>query len=171
MWLHVDDSMNDNRLNSAAIWQQLATITDPEIPVLSLVEMKVIRGIEVMDDSVKVVLAPTFVGCPAMEQMKSEIRARLSALGIDNVTIETSFSPPWSTDLLDDEVKEKLRAFGIAPPPKNDGELVAVLALPVPCPSCGSQHTHLESAFGATLCKQIYYCDDCRQSFERFKPI
>ncbi len=163
--------MNSNNIDTAAIWHELAAISDPEIPVLSLVEMKVIRSVELTADGVKVMLSPTFVGCPAMEHMKAEIRARLSDLGIENVIIETSFSPPWSTDMLDDEVKEKLRAFGIAPPPKNDGELVAVLALPVACPFCHSTNTHLESAFGATLCKQIYYCDDCRQSFERFKPI
>lgn len=163
--------MKDLRVDTATIWQQLAAITDPEIPVVSLVEMKVIRDVQVLNDAVKVVLAPTFVGCPALEQMKAEIRAKLSELGIEDVVIESSFSPPWSTDMLDEEVKEKLRAFGIAPPPKNDGELVAVLNLPVACPFCHSTHTQLESPFGATLCKQIFYCNDCRQSFERFKPI
>lgn len=163
--------MKDLRVDTATIWQQLAAITDPEIPVVSLVEMKVIRDVQVLNDAVKVVLAPTFVGCPALEQMKAEIRAKLSELGIENVVIESSFSPPWSTDMLDEEVKEKLRAFGIAPPPRNDGELAAVLALPVACPFCSSHNTALESEFGATLCKQIYYCNDCRQSFERFKPI
>ncbi|HXG00806.1 MAG TPA: 1,2-phenylacetyl-CoA epoxidase subunit PaaD [Bacteroidota bacterium] len=163
--------MKDLRVDKATIWQQLAAITDPEIPIVSLVEMKVIRDVQVVNDGVKVVLAPTFVGCPALEQMKAEIRAKLSELGIENVIIESSFSPPWSTDMLDDGVKEKLRRFGIAPPPRNDGELAAVLALPVACPFCDSRNTALESEFGATLCKQIYYCNDCRQSFERFKPI
>ncbi len=158
-------------IDVATLWKTLGEITDPEIPVLSLVEMKVIREVHLSDGNVRVVLSPTFVGCPAMEHMKAEIRARLAALGIENVTIETSFSPPWSTDMLDEEVKEKLRQFGIAPPPRNDGELVAVLNLPVACPFCNSIHTQLESPFGATLCKQIYYCNDCRQSFERFKPI
>ena len=139
--------------------------------MISLVEMKVIRGISVTEGGVTVTLSPTFVGCPALEHMKSEIRSQLAELGYQRVTIETTFTPPWSTDMLDEEVKEKLRQFGIAPPPKNDGELVAVLQLPVACPFCRSKQTHLESAFGATLCKQIYYCDACRQSFERFKPI
>lgn len=158
-------------ITEETIREELGKITDPEIPVLSLVEMKVIRSIAVSDGGVKVVMSPTFVGCPAMDYMKDEIRARLAALGCERVTIETTFSPPWSTDMLDDDVKEKLRAFGIAPPPKNGEELVAVLALPVACPFCNSKHTHLESAFGATLCKQIFYCDECRQSFDRFKPI
>ncbi|MER3523749.1 MAG: phenylacetate-CoA oxygenase subunit PaaJ [Ignavibacteria bacterium] len=158
-------------LTEQDIRTELSKITDPEIPVLTLVEMKVIRSVKVADEVVTVVLSPTFVGCPAMEYMKNEIRSRLAALGCKDVRIETTFSPPWSTDMLDEDAKEKLRAFGIAPPPKNDGALEAVLALPVACPFCHSTATHLESAFGPTLCKQIYYCDACRQSFERFKPV
>ncbi len=153
------------------VWQELAKISDPEIPVISLVEMKVIRKVIISDDSVRVVISPTFVGCPALEHMKNEIRERLAGIGYARVDVETTFSPPWTTDMLDEEVKEKLREFGIAPPPKNDGELVAILALPVACPFCKSTNTHLDSEFGATLCKQLFYCDSCRQSFERFKPI
>lgn len=166
----VATSQHHNGAN--AIWQALATVTDPEIPVVSLVEMKVIRSVEVRDDGgVCVQLAPTFVGCPALEHMKSEIRTRLSALGYEDVAIELSFDPPWSTDLLSEEVKEKLRVFGIAPPPKTGEQLVAVLELPVACPFCDSPNTRLESAFGSTLCKQIFFCKECRQSFERFKPL
>lgn len=160
------------RTNVRAIWEELGKITDPEIPVVSLVEMKVIRAVEVREaGGVCVHLAPTFVGCPALEHMKNEIRARLSALGCEEITIELAFDPPWSTDLLDEEVKDKLRAFGIAPPPKTGEQLVAVLELPVACPFCNSHRTRLESSFGSTLCKQIFYCTECRQSFERFKPI
>jgi ring-1,2-phenylacetyl-CoA epoxidase subunit PaaD len=153
------------------IWEELGKITDPEIPVLTLVEMKVIRSVSMSVDGVKVVMSPTFVGCPALEHMKDEIQTRLAKLGCERVTVETTFTPPWSTDMLDNDVKEKLRLFGIAPPPKNGEELIAVLVLPVACPFCNSQNTHLDSPFGATLCKQIFFCDDCRQSFERFKPI
>jgi ring-1,2-phenylacetyl-CoA epoxidase subunit PaaD len=159
-------------LTEERILDELGAITDPEIPVVSLVEMKVIRSVEVRDDGgVCVHLAPTFVGCPALEHMKSEIRARLSVLGCDDVTIELSFDPPWSTDLLSEGVKEKLRVFGIAPPPKMGEQLLATLELPVACPFCDSNRTHLESSFGSTLCKQIFFCNECRQSFERFKPI
>lgn len=159
------------KLDEGIIWEELGKISDPEIPVLSLVEMKIIRRVEISDDGVKIIMSPTFIGCPALDLMRDEIRARLAALGCERVTIETTFSPPWSTDMLDDEVKEKLRVFGIAPPPKTGEELVAVLSLPVACPFCNSSYTHLESAFGATLCKQMFYCDECRQSFDRFKPI
>lgn len=163
--------VNTINLTEQDIWRELSKITDPEIPVLSLVEMKVIRSVQVAVEAVTVVLSPTFVGCPAMEYMKNEIRLRLAALGCETVRIDTTYSPPWSTDMLDEDAKEKLRAFGIAPPPRHDEALEAVLALPVACPFCHSTATHLESAFGATLCKQIYYCDACRQSFERFKPV
>lgn len=159
------------KLDEGTIWEELGKITDPEIPILSLVEMKILRSVSVTDAGVKVVMSPTFIGCPALDVMKNEIRSRLTALGCEQVTIETTFSPPWSSDMLDDDVKEKLRQFGIAPPPKTGEELVAVLSLPVACPFCKSSRTHLESPFGATLCKQIFYCDACRQSFERFKPI
>jgi ring-1,2-phenylacetyl-CoA epoxidase subunit PaaD len=159
------------RIEQERIWDALKGIMDPEIPVLSLVEMKVIRSLEIRGNRAKILLSPTFLGCPALEHMKEEIRQRLVSLGCEEVEIQLSLHPPWSTDLLDDEVKEKLRAFGIAPPPPNGESLVAVLELPVACPFCNSKQTHLESPFGATLCKQLYYCDTCRQSFERFKPL
>jgi ring-1,2-phenylacetyl-CoA epoxidase subunit PaaD len=159
------------KLDERTIWQELGKISDPEIPVLSLIEMKIIRNVSISGESVKIIMSPTFIGCPALDLMKDEIRARLAALGCEQVTIEITFSPPWSTDMLDDDVKEKLRMFGIAPPPKTGEELVAVLSLPVACPFCKSKNTHLESAFGATLCKQIFYCNECRQSFDRFKPL
>ena len=153
------------------IWKELEEIADPEIPVLTLVEMKVIRSVRVQDDQVTVVISPTYVGCPAVDAMKEEIRNRLNALGCAQIHIETTFTPPWSTEMLDETTREKLRSFGIAPPARNKGDLAATLAMPVPCPFCHSEETHLESSFGPTLCRQIYYCDSCRQSFDRFKPL
>jgi ring-1,2-phenylacetyl-CoA epoxidase subunit PaaD len=158
------------RLDETAVWKELQAITDPEIPVLSLVDMKIIRNVSLTGKTVSVLISPTFVGCPALEQIKDEIRTKLSALGCDEVEIKTTYSPPWSTDMLDEKVREKLRSFGIAPPARTQ-EIPATLSVPSACPFCGSFHTHLESEFGATLCKQLFYCDDCRQSFERFKTI
>jgi len=152
------------------IWDELGKIVDPEIPVLSLVEMKVIRDVRI-DEEVTVVFSPTFVGCPATSMMMGEIRTRLMALGYHNVRIETTFSPPWSTDLLDAATREKLRQFGVAPPPSSADDLTEALREPVACPACGSAQTEMESSFGSTLCRQIYFCKDCRQSFERFKPL
>lgn len=158
-------------ITESLIWSELATIQDPEIPVLSLVEMKIIRSVTVTDDGVFVVMSPTFVGCPALEHMKEEIHARLKALGCAHVKIAMTFSPPWSTDMLEESTLEKLRAYGIAPPPKVAPLLADSLSTPAPCPFCGSEQTRMVSPFGATLCKQLYVCDRCRQPFERFKPV
>jgi len=145
-------------------------ITDPEIPVLSLVDMKIIREVTLQDGKVSVLISPTFVGCPALEHIKGEIRTRLAGLGLTDVEIHTTYTPPWSTDMLDENAREKLRAFGIAPPAQT-AEIPATFVIPAACPFCGSMHTRMEGEFGATLCKQLFYCDDCRQSFERFRTI
>jgi len=152
------------------VWEELGKISDPEIPVLSLVEMKIIRNVRI-GERLTVVFSPTYVGCPATSAIMEEIRSKMKGLGYGEVNIETTFSPPWSTDMLDDAVKEKLRMFGIAPPPAGASDLESALMRPVPCPYCGSTGTKLESSFGATLCRQLFYCDGCRQSFERFKPL
>jgi ring-1,2-phenylacetyl-CoA epoxidase subunit PaaD len=148
----------------------MGKIVDPEIPTLSLVELKVIRDV-LIDEEITVVWSPTYVGCPATSSIMQEIRERLLALGFDKVRIETTFSPPWSTDLLEEPVREKLRMFGIAPPPAGAQDLRTALNEEVCCPFCRSARTSLESEFGSTLCRQIYYCHECRQSFERFKPL
>ncbi|MBI2620113.1 MAG: phenylacetate-CoA oxygenase subunit PaaJ [Ignavibacteriales bacterium] len=160
-----------SRRSVAEVWKALRDVKDPEIPVLSLVELNVIRDVQVDNGSVTVKLVPTFAGCPAMDLMRREVREKLQDLGFDEITVDTVASGSWSTDELSDETKQKLRDFGIAPPPLKTEDFRATLALPVPCPFCRSNQTHLESAFGATLCKQIFYCDSCRQSFERFKPL
>ncbi len=145
----------------------LKDVKDPELPALSLVELKIIQDIVITDDTVLVKITPTFLGCPALEQMKRDIIARLQEAGVEKAVVEVIFSPAWSTDMLDDEVREKLRRFGIAPPPQNK----SVQSITIHCPHCGSTHTRLESPFGPTLCKQMYYCTSCQQMFERFKPL
>ncbi|HET6272976.1 MAG TPA: 1,2-phenylacetyl-CoA epoxidase subunit PaaD [Bacteroidota bacterium] len=158
-------------LTESAVWSELAEIQDPEIPVLSLVEMKIIRSVSVENEEVSVVMSPTFVGCPALDHMKDEIRARLKNIGCKEVKIAMTFSPPWSTDMLEEATLEKLRVYGIAPPPRVQQVLTDSLNTPARCPFCGSDHTRMQSAFGATLCKQMYVCENCRQPFERFKPV
>ena len=154
-----------------AVWAELAKIQDPEIPVLSLVEMKIIRSVSIENNQVSVVMSPTFVGCPALDHMKDEIRARLRNIGCEEVKIAMTFSPPWSTDMLEESTREKLRVYGIAPPPKVRPALSDSLNTSAPCPFYGSEHTRMQSAFGATLCKQMFVCENCRQPFERFKPV
>ncbi len=163
--------MEQTELTEDLARKVLSVLIDPEIPAVTLMEMKIIRDVVVNNGAVHVVFSPTFVGCPALDLMKREIRDALHRAGFREVTLEVTFSPPWSTDMLDQQVREKLRTFGIAPPPPTGEDLPATLLLPVPCPFCGSANTHLENSFGSTLCRQLYYCDACRQSFDRFKPV
>jgi ring-1,2-phenylacetyl-CoA epoxidase subunit PaaD len=156
--------------NEALVWDALNEIQDPEIPVLSLVDLRIIRSVRVEGNGVLVHMTPTFLGCPALEYMKDEIRTKLLGLGFERVAVELQYSPSWSTDMLEDEAREKLRAFGVAPPEQRLA-LGAAHSRPVACPYCGSQDTRLDSPFGPTLCRQIFYCDGCKQSFERFKTI
>lgn len=159
------------------VWDELSNVQDPEIPVLSLVDLKIVRQVEVEGDRARIVLTPTFAGCPALEAMKGDIQKRLASAGFSEVTVDLDLSGRWSTESLDESAREKLRAFGIAPPAeigKNGNpieDLSHALAEPVRCPHCDSLETHLESFFGSTLCRQIFYCDGCRQTFDRFKPI
>ena len=159
------------KLDAEAAWKALGEICDPEIPVLSLVDLNIIRSVHVLADSISVALTPTFLGCPALEYMKQEIREKLSGLGFQIVTVELKLSPAWSTEMLSEEVREKLRAFGVAPPEQRAATLAETLKKPVACPFCKSMNTRMESPFGPTLCKQIFYCEHCRQSFERFKTL
>jgi ring-1,2-phenylacetyl-CoA epoxidase subunit PaaD len=153
------------------IWRELGTIADPEIPVVSLVDLQIIRDIEVTDDRVVVRITPTFLGCPALEYMKNEIREKLKQMSFGDIQIVQQLSPPWSTDLLSAESKEKLRRYGIAPPESRATMIEGSLPKVVACPFCESNDTRLETPFGPTLCRQIYYCEHCKQSFERFKTL
>ena len=154
------------------IWTILREIPDPEIPVLSLVDLNVVKRVDVSaTDGVRVELRPTFSGCPAIDLMKRQIHDVLTSRGVEHVSVEVDLASPWSTDDMGEEAKERLRAFGIAPPPRKGRDIGAALRLPVPCPHCGSEGTHLDSAFGSTLCKQLFVCDACHQPFERFKPL
>lgn len=158
-------------IDTKIVLEELEKIMDPEIPVMSLVEMKIIRDIRVDDTRVSITLSPTFVACPALEQMKQEIRTRLFNIGCSHVNIAITFSPPWSTDMLEEATLDKLRVFGISPPPPAGKDPIAAMGKPVRCPQCGSEQTRMQSPFGSTLCKQLFVCGSCQQPFERFKPV
>lgn len=153
------------------VWKALETVADPEIPVLNLVEMGIVRAVAATDAGVTVTLVPTFSGCPALEVMKRDVREELEARGYRDVRVEVVLSPPWSTDMLSDEARRKLREFGLAPPARHGGLIDLDAQAPTPCPHCGSVDTRLTSAFGSTLCREIYVCDGCREPFEGFKPL
>ncbi|GAB4579644.1 MAG: phenylacetate-CoA oxygenase subunit PaaJ [Anaerolineales bacterium] len=159
-------------LSEETLWQTLNQIPDPEIPVVSLVEMGIVRKVECNPNgSVQVTMTPTFSGCPALDVMKTEIISRLKAIGATEVTIRTNLSPPWTTDWITEPARAKLKAFGLAPPPKHGGDFAILLFDPVACPYCDSQNTTLKNNWGPTPCRMIFYCHDCQQPFEQFKPL
>ncbi len=152
----------------------LGTVMDPEVPVLSVVELGIVRDVAVAGDLVTITLTPTYSGCPAMHEIESDIRSALAAHGATSVEIKTAYAPAWTTDWIPAEAREKLRAYGIAPPERAEqGGLVTLTRRrePVPCPYCGSTNTQLKSEFGSTACKSIHACQACKQPFEQFKPI
>ena len=158
------------------VWDELAAISDPEIPAIGLVDLGVIGGVRVGQDGVEVDLLPTFVGCPAIGVMQEQIVERVGALGIGEVKVRLSFDPPWTSERISPEGRERLRLSGFAPPPIGPAvmgqSLVELTVLPVAeCPYCGSRNTTLENPFGPTLCRAIYHCADCRQPFEQMKRV
>ena len=147
---------------------------DPEVPVISVVELGVVRRVEVDGSRVTVIVTPTYSGCPAMRVIEDDIRAALSAHGWNEVDILTVYSPAWTTDWIGTEAREKLREFGIAPPGRaEDGGLITLTRRrpPVACPYCGSGNTELRSEFGSTACKAIHVCNACLEPFDEFKAI
>jgi len=155
------------------VWDALAEIPDPEIPVISLVDLGVIRSVDVDDGRVRVEFTPTFLGCPALEVMRDAMTARIGALGAD-AQIDVISDDSWSTDRITPEGREKLRASGFAPPaPREAGgpQLVQLQSNAFRCPYCGSKDTALENIFGPTPCRSVRYCNGCLQPFEQFKTI
>jgi ring-1,2-phenylacetyl-CoA epoxidase subunit PaaD len=177
----------------AQVWQILDTVTDPEIPVVSLKELGILREVREDADGVVVVITPTYSGCPAMHQIEDDIKAALADRGMVARVI-TQLAPAWTTDWMTDEAKAKLRAYGIAPPhstsdaatacqagdvgeapirlqPRRRGYDTTLDLAPVTCPHCGSDNTTETSHFGSTACKALYRCLDCREPFDYFKPF
>ncbi len=162
-------------LTADAAWRALEGVPDPEVPVISVVELGIVRGLEVTEaGAVTVTITPTYSGCPAMFEIEKDVRAALEAAGASSVEVRTVLSPAWTTDWIPESAREKLRKYGIAPPGKADsGALVTLTRArpPVPCPWCGSSATELRSEFGSTACKAIHVCTSCRQPFDEFKAI
>jgi ring-1,2-phenylacetyl-CoA epoxidase subunit PaaD len=149
----------------------LEEVKDPEIPVLSLVDLGVITKVEITgENSVFVEMTPTFSGCPAMEVMKSEVKKVLDHHNLQS-EIKISFETPWSSNRISEKGKTALKKFGLAPPPAHNLVFDIDILEHVPCPYCGSENTVLKSPFGPTLCRSLHYCDNCRQAFEQFKPL
>ncbi len=161
-------------LSKEYIISLLSEIPDPEIPVITIVELGVIRDIQVIDAStIHLKITPTYSGCPAMKQIEDDVRKKLSEHGFTSITINTIFSPPWTTDWITSEAKEKLRKYGIAPPEATteDKSWLTGKTKLIACPRCKSTNTKLISQFGSTACKALYQCNDCLEPFDYFKCI
>ena len=140
----------------------LSEVEDPEIPVLTIMDLGIVRDVE-CDDAVTVSLTPTYSGCPATEAIESSVVAALEERGVSNVLIKRVLSPPWTTDWITEEGRNKLRVYGIAPPERRDR--------PIACPRCGSDNSEVVSEFGSTACKASYKCLDCLEPFDYFKCL
>jgi ring-1,2-phenylacetyl-CoA epoxidase subunit PaaD len=161
-------------LTRADVYAILDEVKDPEVPVLSVVELGIIRDVEVGPDRIAVTVTPTYSGCPAMRAIEQDIEAALRAHGATHVDVRTTYSPAWTTDWISADAREKLRAYGIAPPGAADHDAPIAIGrrrAAVRCPYCGSAATTLRSEFGSTACKAIHVCEQCRQPFEEFKAI
>ncbi len=151
----------------------LETVSDPEIPVLSVLDLGVVREIAGDERQAEITITPTYSGCPAMDTIESDIRAALLQAGFESVSIQTILEPAWTTDWMSDRGKQKLEAYGIAPPTGNSADKRSLFgkAPEVRCPRCKSLNTNRLSAFGSTPCKALYRCEDCLEPFDSFKCI
>lgn len=155
------------------VWQLLENVYDPEVPVLTILDLGVVRDVKVDSDRVIVIITPTYSGCPAMNTIATDIRFKLLFEGYKTVEIKTVLTPSWTTDWLSEEGKKKLEEYGIAPPVEplaSMNELFAKDAV-VRCPQCKSENTKLISQFGSTACKALYQCLDCSEPFDYFKCL
>ena len=160
-------------LTQEQVWQALEAVADPEIPVVSVCELGIVREVRVDQDGATVVITPTYSGCPATEAIEAAIRETLSQAGATQVHVERRLAPVWTTDWITPAAAAKLREYGIAPPGAAKGEAQIVRFMePTPtCPRCGSTRTQRLSQFGSTACKALYRCNDCAEPFDYFKPI
>jgi ring-1,2-phenylacetyl-CoA epoxidase subunit PaaD len=163
---------NVTDISTRQVWDLLEAVTDPEVPVLSILDLGIVRDVKVEKDTVDVVITPTYSGCPAMDVISMSIRMQLLSNGYKQVNISQVLSPAWTTDWMSEAGKEKLRAYGIAPP--NPTQQVCRMELfaddeAVQCPHCSSWNTRRLSEFGSTACKSLFQCNDCHEPFDYFK--
>ena len=159
-------------VNRAQILNWLEEVSDPEIPVLSVVDLGVVRDVQLEDKFWIVTITPTYSGCPAMQVMEDDIRSKLHEKGVSHVKVRTVLSPAWTTDWLSEKGRIKLREYGIAPPEQEvDKSVLFAEPTVVPCPKCLSRDTRMVSQFGSTACKAHYQCNNCQEPFDYFKCL
>lgn len=164
--------MTTAAIDKNTIFSYLEEIKDPEIPVLSIVDLGIVRDLILKEDELEVIITPTYTGCPAMDMIAASIIMEMAARGFKNTKVTFAISPPWTTDWMTESGKQKLKEYGIAPPnPRQqvcEPQLFAA-AEAVQCPHCNSWHTQRVSEFGSTACKAQYRCEDCKEPFDYFK--
>jgi ring-1,2-phenylacetyl-CoA epoxidase subunit PaaD len=151
------------------IYNILENVCDPEVPVLSILDLGIVRDIIIKNEGIEIVITPTYSGCPAMNMIAMNIRIELAAHGFKNIKIKEILSPAWTTDWMSEEGKRKLKEYGIAPPQYRFENLGLGIEKDIPCPLCDSTNTEMLSEFGSTSCKSLYRCKDCLEPFDYFK--
>ena len=165
--------MVTTQLSKEKILSLLSEIPDPEIPVINIQELGILRDVVIKESDVEIVITPTYSGCPAMKQIEDDIISKLKTIGIENAKVKMVYHPAWTTDWITDEAKEKLRQYGIAPPEKITADKGALMGNKkvLECPRCHSKNTVMVSQFGSTACKALFQCSDCKEAFDYFKCI
>ena len=162
------------RASVAQVWAWLEQVPDPEIPVISVVDLGIVRDVAWIDETCVITITPTYSGCPAMTVIRDDIERVLAAQGVERVSVQTRLAPAWTTDWMSARGKASLSGYGIAAPAQQVVDISGISrkaspALVVACPHCGSRHTRLVSQFGSTACKALYRCGDCKEPFDYFK--
>jgi ring-1,2-phenylacetyl-CoA epoxidase subunit PaaD len=153
------------------IYSYLENVSDPEVPVLSILDLGIVRDVIIneVNETVEILITPTYSGCPAMQMIAMNVKMEMLAQGVKNVSVTEILSPAWTTDWMTENGKRKLNEYGIAPPQHKSNELISEADLIVPCPICQSKNTQIISQFGSTACKSLYRCLDCLEPFDYFK--
>ncbi|WP_102127079.1 1,2-phenylacetyl-CoA epoxidase subunit PaaD [Deinococcus planocerae] len=168
----MERSAISRQLSADDVWAALAHVPDPEIPVVSVTDMGMVRDVAVDGGRVTVTFTPTFSGCPALHVIRESIGEAVRALGVPDVEVRSTLTPPWTTDWIQPDARERLRQYGIAPPaPAGDTPLITLDPEPTRCPRCGSLNVRMTASFGPTLCKRLYVCESCKEPFEGFKSV
>ena len=157
--------VTNNTLTEAQVWQLLATVTDPEVPVLTILDLGIVQAVHIHSNHIEIVITPTYTGCPAMDMIAMNIKLAFANMGITTIKITTVLSPAWTTDWMTEAGKQKLKAYGIAAPNKK----ISIPIDGVECPRCLATNTKLLSEFGSTACKALYQCNECKEPFDYFK--
>ncbi|MGB5005821.1 MAG: 1,2-phenylacetyl-CoA epoxidase subunit PaaD [Ferruginibacter sp.] len=161
--------VTSSNIETKKIWTILEQVTDPEIPVLTIADLGIVRDVKINGDEVEIIITPTYTGCPAMDMIAMNIKLALLENGYSNIKISSVLAPAWTTDWMTEDGKRKLKEYGIAPPVGDPGRFQRPGSAPIQCPQCNSSNTRCISEFGSTACKSLYQCNDCKEPFDYFK--